>query len=246
MSELPPKDRPLEVHETRQVHRLTMRRWFMGMLEAFEIDRGAIYTLRRLFSDPGTMFLDYLGTRRFHYIPSFRMLVLSTALILLIFNYLGSFDEFFGGMKEGADSINSESIEQFQRIFINYFNLLLWLYLPFGALFTKVFNRKSDFTFAEHLVLQAYLLSIANILAIVFLFSGIINHTALFILYLIPVAIYYAYAYKVVFNKGWGRSGWETCVILFLSYLFYFFMVTVLVALGIILLNWQNLMAGSS
>lgn len=244
MPELPPKDRPLEVQETRQVHRLTMRRWFMGMLEAFEIDRGAIYTLRRLFSDPGTMFLDYLGTRRFHYIPSFRMLVLSTALVLLIFNYLGSFDEFFGGVKEGADSLDDEAIEDFQRIFINYFNLLLWLYLPFGALFTKLFTRKFDFTFAEHLVLQAYLLSIANILSIVFLLHSVVPPAILFTFYLVPVAIYYSYAYKVVFTKTWGRSVLETLVILFLSYLFYFLLVTVLTALGLVLLNWEKFAGG--
>ena len=41
MSNLPSKDQPIEVEETRQVHRLTMRRWFLGMLEAFELDRGA-------------------------------------------------------------------------------------------------------------------------------------------------------------------------------------------------------------
>jgi hypothetical protein len=245
MPELPSRDQPIEVQETRQVHRLTMRRWFQGMLEAFEIDRGAVYTLRRLFVNPGAMFLDYLGSRRYHYVPSFRMLVLSTALILLIFNYLGSFDEFFGGVKEGADSLDSESIDQFQRIFINYFNLLLWLYLPFGALFTKLFNRKLDFTFAEHLVLQAYLLSIANILAIVFMLSGVIHYTVLFILYLLPVAIYYAYAYKVVFSKNWRRSVLESTAILFMSYLFYFLLVSILVALGLTLLNWENLMTGS-
>lgn len=244
MPELPSKDHPIEVQETRQVHRLTMRRWFQGMLEAFEVDRGAIFTLRRLFVNPGAMFLDYLGSRRFHYVPSFRMLVLSTALILLIFNYLGSFEEFFGGVKEGADSIDSESIDQFQRIFINYFNLLLWLYLPFGALFTKLFNRKLDYTFAEHLVLQAYLLSIANILGIVFLLSGIIHYSILFIIYLIPVAIYYSYAYKVVFTRNWGRSVLETLVILFLSYLLYFLLVMVLTALGLVLLNWENFAGG--
>jgi len=244
MPELPSKDQPIEVQETRQVHRLTMRRWFQGMLEAFEIDRGAIYTLRRLFVNPGAMFLDYLGSHRFHYVPSFRMLVLSTALILLIFNYLGSFDEFFGGMKEGSDTLDSESIDQFQRFFVNYFNLLLWLYLPFGALFTKLFNRKKDFTFAEHLVLQAYLLSIANILAIVFMLSGIIPYTILFILYLLPVAIYYAYAYKVVFAKNWRRSVLESTTILLLSYLFYFLLVSILVALGLIILNWENFEGG--
>ncbi len=224
------------------MHRLTMRRWFVGMLEAFEIDRGAIYTLRRLFVNPGAMFLDYLGTRRYHYVPSFRMLVLSTALILLIFNYLGSFDEFFGGVKEGADSLDSESIDQFQRFFVNYFNLLLWLYLPFGALFTKLFNRKQDFTFAEHLVLQSYLLSIANLLGVIFLFSSIINYTLLLVLYIIPVGIYYAYAYKEVFAKSWGKSILESTIVMTLSYLLYFLLVSVFIALTLIVLNWGNLL----
>jgi len=239
MSELPSKDQPLEVQETRQVHRLTMRRWFQGMLEAFELDRGAIFTLRRLFVNPGDMFLDYLGSRRYHYVPSFRMLVLSTALILLIFNYLGSFDEFFGGMKESATTFETESIEQFQRFFVNYFNLLLWLYLPFGAFFTKLFNRKKDFTFAEHLVFQSYLLSIANILGIIFLLSGLVHYGFLLFLYIIPVIFYYSYGYKVVFSKSWGRTVLETSIILLLSYALYFMLVTLFITIGLVALNWE-------
>lgn len=244
MPNLPSKDQPIEVEETRQVHRLTMRRWFLGMLEAFELDRGAIYTLRRLFVNPGAMFLDYLGSRRYHYVPSFRMLVLSTALVLLIFNYIGSFDEFFGGMKEGAEDLDSESIDQFQYFFVNYFNLLLWVYLPFGAGFTKLFNRKRDFTFAEHLVLQAYLLSIANILGVVFLLSGLIDNIVLLSIYLLPVAAYYAYGYREAFGKPWGRSILESCIILVLSYFFYMLLVGLLVGIGLVLFNLDKIAGG--
>ncbi|MFW5762393.1 MAG: hypothetical protein ACOCXH_15575 [Cyclobacteriaceae bacterium] len=59
----------IEVTETRIIRRVTLKGFVTSVLDAFNIERGGIYTLKRLFSNPGNMSFHYLGEGRFRYTP---------------------------------------------------------------------------------------------------------------------------------------------------------------------------------
>lgn len=233
MPTLPKKDHPIIITESRKVHRITMKRWFSSLLEAFEIDRGGLYTLKRLFVNPGKLFLDYLGAQRFHFIPPFRLLIVSTAIIIITFSLLGQFDAFFEGFNDQVrdqPKIDSDKLTFLQDIFLTYFNLFLWIYLPAAALMTWAFNTKKRFNFPEHLVLHTYLLTLSNLLSIVLLIGTYLQSEVLLIIYILVMFFYYVQTYHFVFEKGWLRSIIEMSIILIISFSLYFILLVLIFA----------------
>ena len=70
--------------EERRWNRITLKYIFSSLLDAFNLERGGIYTLKRLFINPGQMAKDYLGAERFHFTPPFRLLFITTAIVIYI------------------------------------------------------------------------------------------------------------------------------------------------------------------
>lgn len=50
--------------EERVIHRISMSRFLTSAIDAFNLDRGLIYTLKRLFTTPGDLIRDYLCQSR--------------------------------------------------------------------------------------------------------------------------------------------------------------------------------------
>lgn len=235
--ELPDKDAPWEVEQHRTIHRITIRRWLANIAEAFDLERGAWYTLKALFRSPAQLTLDYLGRGRFKYVPPFRLLVISTALVLLLVNWVSGFEQFYVGFREGSEAIEEDTIQTLEQITVNYFNLLLWLYLPFAAATVWLFNRKSGFTFAEHMVLQTNLLSLTNLLIPLFFIYLLIPHPPVLFIYFIPVIIYYIVTYKQFYQKSWARGILEMILIFILSYAVYAIAISLLVGVVLIVIE---------
>lgn len=229
--ELPDKDTPWEVEQYRTIHRITTRRWLANIAEAFDLERGVLYTLKELFRSPARLTLDYLGRGRFKYVPPFRLLIVSTAVVLLLVNWVSGFEQFYGGFREGADNIEEDTIKKLEQFTINYFNLLLWLYLPFAAATVWLFNRKSRFTFAEHMILQTNLLSLANLLFPLLLLYLVIPSPWSALGYFLAVIAYNLYTYKQFYEKSWGRATVEIMIIFIISYTVYTITFTILIAL---------------
>ena len=114
----------LKVTQTRIVHRITLKRFIASIFNSFNIERGGIYTLKRLFYNPGSMTIHYLGIGRFQYTAPFRMLILSTALALLIINWMGFTSDFMQGVAEGSKKLSSDQISRIQEFISSYFNLI--------------------------------------------------------------------------------------------------------------------------
>ncbi len=165
----------IEVTETRIIRRVTLKGFVTSVLDAFNIERGGIYTLKRLFSNPGNMSLHYLGEGRFRYTAPFRMLILSTALALLVINTRNFTIEFLNGLGSANENFSDAYAEKVQLIFTQYLNLLLWIFIPVIAFFSWVFNRKSNYNYAENLVLHTNLMVISNLLVLLLLSEFFFN-----------------------------------------------------------------------
>ncbi len=234
MEEFPTEEEPLDITETRQVKRITFRQVLNSAFDAFNVDRGGIFTLKNLLIDPGAAVRDYLGANRYHYTPPFRLLIITTAIALFLIsqaefineaNPTFSMDPNFEldptveikdptANPEASDKIDitAETTKLLGDI-QGYFNLILWTFLPVITLFSFLFNLKRRFNFAEHLVFQTYMFSVSNIISFLFPLDHLLGGVAILIIYLL-FFFYYIYGYKEFLGKSWRRSFFEMMTIL--------------------------------
>lgn len=204
----------IEVFETQVIKRLSVSNLFKAVLQAFNLERGGVFTIKQLFINPGQLVLDYIGAGRLKYTAPFKLMVITTTLAVLAFQSSASFAEFKDGFFVGID--NEKAIDAIVT-FSKYFNLLIWLYVPIAAGITMLFNRKSDYNYAEHLVYQAFLLCITNIITLLFIADHFVNSAFLSAFLTFAFLFYFAYSYKVLFNKTWWRSILEQVLIYLLG-----------------------------
>lgn len=227
MTHLPTEDEPLDVTETRQVRRITMAHVFRSVVDAFNVDRGGVFTIKQLFINPGATVRDYLGANRYHYVPPFRILIITTAVALFLVGISDFIDsaniKFSTDLGDAVEASGEDRIDATAAMALllaeiqGYFNLILWTYIPFAAFFSWLINLKQNFNFAEHTVFQAYLFSIANILSFLSPLDHFIPWWILISVIYIFMIFYYIYAYKQFLRKSWFRAIFEMIFIFVLS-----------------------------
>jgi hypothetical protein len=227
MDHFPTEEEPLDITETRKVKRITIKHVFQSAFDAFNVDRGGVFTIKNLFYDPGATIRDYLGANRYRYTPPFRILIVTTALALFMISQSEFTEnmqtEFTAGINEGMSETEKEKVDITDHVrsildeLQPYFNLLLWTFIPFIALFSWLINLKRRFNFAEHLVFQVYLFCISNILSCLYPLDHVMPVLLVFAMIYILMFFYYIYGYKEFLGKSWLRSALEMVFILIFS-----------------------------
>jgi hypothetical protein len=221
-------DNQIEIVEKRTIKRITLRFYLKSIFDAFNLERGGFYTLKRLIINPGQMVQHYLAEGRFRYTPPFRLLIITTTLALLILKYSNTGADFAQGFDQ---NLNNEEFKEVLNSLSAFQNLFLWLAIPFYALFQFLLNRKSGYNYTENLVQQTYLFTIANLASLIIGLDVIVNKALVSFLSVSLYFGYYIYAYKVFFQKSWGRSFLENVLIIILSSIAYMLLLVVLMAL---------------
>jgi hypothetical protein len=246
MSVLPEDEEPLDVSEVRKVHRITLAHIFHSIFDAFNIDRGGVFTLKQLLRNPGAAVQDYLGANRYHYTPPFRLLIVTTALTLFMIGLSEFVESAPDQMGEGFNS-ETKNLSEEERLNATaamfeilsdiqaYFNLLLWTFIPFIALFTWLVNLKKKYNFAEHLVFQTYLFSISNIIGFILPLDHFVPWWVIMTVVYILMFFYYIYAYREFLKKSTFRSILEMAMILVFSLLLWSTLIIIVFALLILL-----------
>lgn len=215
--DFPTEEEPLDITETRQVKRITTMQVLRSAFDAFNVDRGGVFTVKRLFVNPGKGIKNYLGANRYHYTPPFRLLIVTTAIALLVISK-AEVTQSFGkdivtGIENGAQEKDKTEQELMMAKFNEltntlkpYSNLILWTFVPLFALFVWLINLKGPFNFAEHVVFQTYMFSISNILSLILIFDHFLPISLVLIILYAGMFAYYVYGYKVFTGKKWFRS----------------------------------------
>jgi len=227
MEYFPTEEEPLDITETRSVKRITIKQVFQSAFDAFNVDRGGVFTVKNLFFDPGAAVRDYLGANRFHYTPPFRILIVTTAIALFLISQSAFTEniqtEFTADINDAVGEQEKETVDVTDHVrslleeLQPYFNLLLWTFIPFIALFTWLINLKGSFNFAEHLVFQVYLFCLSNIIGFLFPLDHLIPSFIVFLIIYVLIFFYYIYGYKEFLKKSWIRSVLESLFILIFS-----------------------------
>jgi len=227
MSTLPTEEEPLDISEVRRVHRITIAHIFRSLFDAFNMDRGGIYTAKQLFINPGKAVRDYLGANRYHYTPPFRILIITTALALFAIG-LSEFTEaaeaqFSADISESVNNGKEEKIDATAEIksilqeMSGYYNLILWTFIPIMAFFTWLLNLKKEYNYAEHLVFQTYLFCVSNVLGFLFPLDHFMDGRIIFAVIYIAILFYYVYGFRAFLRKSWLRSFFESFFIFLIS-----------------------------
>lgn len=188
------KDFPVVVKEEREIKRITFAKFFEDLFSAFNVERGLVYTVKMLFWKPGKLVNLYLYDGRYRVFNSFRLLFLSTAISLFVFYLTSStsfFDGFQEGLMEGAEQDMKLQTGSFQDIFFDWYNLLLWIAIPIYGFFAYLFNRKSGYNYAEHMVAQSFFLSGSNIIYLLTLLVLVFPSTTLLVIVTLSALLYY-------------------------------------------------------
>lgn len=196
------KNYPIEITEKRTVKRITVKQSLADFLDAFNVERGLIYTVKLLFKKPGSLIRFYLTEGRFKIVNAFRLLIISTALSLILLSFTDSFQLFYD--VNGNSEERTAEMEQFMnRLFTDWFNLILWLSIPVYALSSfLIFKKYERFNYAEHMVIHSFIISISNILVIVFLpFGYFIGYEIAFAIAFLAGLVYYFYLFWDLFKQ---------------------------------------------
>jgi len=126
----------------------------------FSINKGILFTIKELFTTPGHSIREYIEGKRTKYFNAFTLL-----LLLLTLSY---FLEKFSGIKF-AD-ITAEGSKEFATLLEEFMNeyprIIFLINIPLLAIVSYLLFRKSNFYFAESLVLSTYIISAQIILTL--------------------------------------------------------------------------------
>lgn len=221
---------PIEVNETRKINRITIKQSFLDLLNAFNVERGLIYTLKLLFIRPGRIVRLYLAEGRYRIVNAFRLLILSTALSLFVM-YLAGVDDFLmefeKGFSQGFNDTQQGDAKYvgglMQKIFFDHYNLFLWISIPIYGVFAYLIFKRKGYNYAEHLVIQSFYICALNVIAIViFPMHHLMGQDPmLYIAFFLSIIYFFFFTFKV-FETNRFKEIMKIILLFFVSNFFYF------------------------
>lgn len=227
-----------KVQKEREVRRYSLLNVGSSVMDAFNIEHGLLYTIREFLLRPGQSTRAYLGTGRLNYFSPFRMLLLSTALLLVIIQSVDFGSEleqsFLEGANMSADSMHQDDVAKAEKakefslkifsLIQEYFNVFIWLYIPVVSFFTWILNRRSGLNYAENVVFNTCYTAIVNLFALVFLLGYFVDFGGMgTLIYTLLSLVYFVWYYHDLFGKSILRSIIEGLVMTLISGIIYSF-----------------------
>jgi hypothetical protein len=221
--------------------RYTIKHLFGLIFESFNVERGLLYTIKLLFTNPGKLINDYLEGRTKDFYNPLKYLILIASINAVLMLWFDIFDTNVANTNElmgetGETTKLQQIILDYLKMYLNIFSLIV---IPFYSLMTKWIFKKHKLFYAEHLVINSYLFAQYTLLQMVayLAFSFIPGLSKLSMLLAAVIFIsYYGYALRGVFNiKLLKSSLMSMLVFLGGTLLFYFFIGVVSIIVVIVL-----------
>lgn len=214
-------------------HRLTMRELLhLSWGSLVDFDRGFLFTVKELFKHPSAVISDYINGRRVVYTNPVKYLFLWLGISTFIGFSLVDIDVLSQRMSQQQfkkssvqTEIKSEKAKQrleqsrkttlqMQRLMIQNPQFTYAILIPIAGMFTYLFFKKQGYTYAEHLLLNAYITTQTIILnlpvyVLYWLFPthfGAISITSLLIVALCYTAIAASFFYKSSYLKAGAKA----------------------------------------
>jgi Protein of unknown function (DUF3667) len=220
--------------------RITMRAIFDDIFSQISnVDHGLIYTFLMLFKKPDQVVLDYLAGKTIKYSSPFRYLIFWSAVSALIYIGFGFYDQQIAGMDNLMQPSDDQNVNEFAKLYNDLmkqnFQLFSILFIPFFAIFTRIFFKKSGLNYAEHLVANAYFSAQASIVFMPLLLFNL-NMDLITTLSMLSMTLYYTYSIRKLFKQSWLASFFKVVMIYLLS-IFLFGLMAAIVLVPIVFLQ---------
>ena len=217
------------------INRITFRSIMEQILASFNIEKGYLFTLKKLIMSPNAAVNGYLTNERHIHINPLKLLLPIVAIATFLTFQLNLQEEYMqmGAEMYGSQEATSKATEASAKlvdVYNKYFNIFVLLSLPFIACASFWFFKKPSYNLAEHFVINCYLFAIQNGIYIV-MFPLFYFFSGAFIIYFILSTLYQIYFYLKIFNVKALSGSLKTIASLITAYALYYIF---LIAIGIV------------
>ena len=191
---------------------------------------------------PGHAIRDYLDGKRVNHIKPVKFMLWATALNFLVFHLLGLDQAMMQKIQE-QQSHNKFGMEFTQYIF-DHPALMMLLLIPNIALFSWLYFRRSGYNYAEHFVLNSFLMGEVSLIGLVsnpmYKVIGYDSNSSTFLIStLVQLVVWVGFTcwgYTQFFQPKRKWLGWIKTVLALLSgYFLLLIVITILVSLFVAL-----------
>lgn len=170
--------------------------------DAFDLDRGLLFTAVELFRRPGAAIRAYVQGATVRYANPVKYLVVCVALAVFASVQVGVTREMAGGFAEGGGPGSAETVERVSEFLGRYMNVLMAAAVPFMAAASRVLFRRAGFNLAEHLIFNVYVYAQQSLLFLPFLPLFLAGSRSAWPVaaYTLAITAYYAWAATAFFQ----------------------------------------------
>jgi hypothetical protein len=128
-------------------------------------DQGFFFTVLQLLRRPGHTVREYLEGKRAMHVKPVKFLLWTTALNFLVFHLVGMDTDMINALS--AQQGNTKVSMKFSQFIFDHPAILLFLMIPNIALFSWLYFRRQAYNYAEHFVLNAYLMGMVSLFGVI-------------------------------------------------------------------------------
>ncbi|HEX2189067.1 MAG TPA: DUF3667 domain-containing protein [Longimicrobiaceae bacterium] len=221
--------------------RFTVRGIFAHLVtDAFDLNRGLLFTAVALTVRPGAAIRDYVDGATARYTNPVKYLVVCVALAVFASVQVGVTRDMAGGFAEGMGAESAAVAERIGEVLSRYMNVIMAAAVPFMALYSRALFRRSGLNFAEHLIFSVYVYAQQSLLFLPFLPLtmygatkdwGMLGYTA-------AIAAYYAWAAAGFFRERWRSAMPRALGVLALGTVTYYLVIGIAAAFALRAAGW--------
>jgi hypothetical protein len=166
----------VSVNETQSLPRLSVNKLWKDLLDAFDIEKGIVYTFYNLLIRPHKAIATYLFEDRSRLINPFRFLVISITIITFLLLKTQSFKDAISlqiddlpqqAQKDSVDDETNKIVQLFSsksnmvtlmvELVNDTFGISYFLFIPILALVSYISFPKNRLLLGEHIIVHTYL-----------------------------------------------------------------------------------------
>lgn len=229
--------------------RITTKQVFNELRQrVFHYEQGFWYTSKQLLTRPGHAIREYLEGKRVQHIKPIKFMFWASAISFLLFHLIGLDKDMAQKIAEqqgGDNPIGRQLSQKIFQLFTDHPAIMMFCMIPMIAFWSWLLFRRKGYNFAEHIVLNTFLmgeLSLASIvtLPITKLLSAVSTTTLLTTLFTTGIwVVYFSWACSQFFQQRkigiWLKGGLS----ILLGYIFMIIFISILTATVVIFFKPQ-------
>lgn len=194
-----------------KVNRFTLKNLWQNVLRVLNLEKGIFYTIYALTLRPGKTLRCYLFEDRSKLMKPFPFLILTVTIITyLTINFVDFEGAFNTGVEVGGGAGDDDEKKKYLEIvgdlFIQSYNIIQLLSVPFLALSSYLMFRSHRYHYSEHVVMAAYLTGMLCTFFIIGFPLAYWNYMIFSLIMTLGFGVYATIAYIRVFREPYEEG----------------------------------------